>query len=215
MDDHEPKPSLESLLLEMIANQQSIHDAVAGLYERLNRLEENLSDSNDSNGDGDAFFAAIVDENGEDGLFEDAKQAVIEAGKASTSYLQRKLRIGYSRAVRLMDLLEEGGVIGAQEGSKPREILMSADKASQVTDNMDGLFYKFTKEDFEEEDDDLYEDAKAAVIKAGKASVSLLQAKLRVGYSRAARLLDLLEENGVIGLQEGKKTTRKVLIDKD
>jgi S-DNA-T family DNA segregation ATPase FtsK/SpoIIIE len=48
---------------------------------------------------------------------------VIEAGKASTSYLQRKLRIGYSRAARLMDMMEERGVIGPADGSAPREIL--------------------------------------------------------------------------------------------
>lgn len=59
----------------------------------------------------------------DDDLYEDAKQAVLEAGKASTSYLQRKLRIGYSRAARLMDILEQQGVIGAQDGSKAREVL--------------------------------------------------------------------------------------------
>ena len=56
-------------------------------------------------------------------MYDEAKQAVIEAGKASTSYLQRKFRIGYSRAARLMDLLEEGGVIGPQNGSEPRRII--------------------------------------------------------------------------------------------
>jgi len=59
----------------------------------------------------------------DDDLYEDARQVVIEAGKASTSYLQRKLRVGYSRAARLMDILEERGVIGPADGSKPREIL--------------------------------------------------------------------------------------------
>ncbi len=59
----------------------------------------------------------------DDELYEDAKAAVIEAGKASTSYIQRKLRVGYSRAARLMDLLEERGVIGAADGAKPRNIL--------------------------------------------------------------------------------------------
>lgn len=59
----------------------------------------------------------------EDDMYEDAKQAVLEAGKASTSYLQRKLRIGYSRAARLIDLLEQHGVIGPADGAKPREIL--------------------------------------------------------------------------------------------
>ena len=55
---------------------------------------------------------------------EDAKYAVMEAGKASTSYLQRKLRIGYSRAARLMDILEEQGVIGPADGARPREVLI-------------------------------------------------------------------------------------------
>jgi S-DNA-T family DNA segregation ATPase FtsK/SpoIIIE len=72
----------------------------------------------------DSFMKSLTgSEDVEDDLYEDAKQAVIEAGKASTSYLQRKLRVGYSRAARLIDLLEENGVIGPQDGAKPREIL--------------------------------------------------------------------------------------------
>ena len=52
-----------------------------------------------------------------------AKRTVIEAGKASTSYLQRKLGVGYARAAKLIDLLEERGVIGPGEGAKPRSII--------------------------------------------------------------------------------------------
>lgn len=59
----------------------------------------------------------------DDELYEDARAAVIEAGKASTSYIQRKLRIGYSRAARLMDILEQRGVIGPADGSKPRSVI--------------------------------------------------------------------------------------------
>ena len=77
---------------------------------------------------GEAAFGSMGGGDDDD-LFEEAKQAVIEAGKASTSYLQRKLRIGYSRAARLMDILEERGVIGPQDGSKPREILAGQDGA--------------------------------------------------------------------------------------
>ncbi len=63
------------------------------------------------------------DEDVDDSLYEESRVAVIEAGKASTSYLQRKLRIGYARAARIMDMLEERGVIGPGDGAKPREVL--------------------------------------------------------------------------------------------
>ena len=72
----------------------------------------------------DSFFTSFSDDD-EDDLYDTAKEAVQEAGKASTSYLQRKLRVGYSRAARLMDMLEENEVIGPADGSKPREILES------------------------------------------------------------------------------------------
>ena len=60
----------------------------------------------------------------EDDLYEEAREIVVQAGKASTSYLQRKLRIGYARAARLMDILEENQVIGAGDGAKPRDVLI-------------------------------------------------------------------------------------------
>lgn len=65
----------------------------------------------------------------EDEIYEAAKEAVIEIGKASTSYLQRTLNIGYSRAARLIDKLEEDGVIGKGDGAKPREVLIKPEDA--------------------------------------------------------------------------------------
>jgi S-DNA-T family DNA segregation ATPase FtsK/SpoIIIE len=56
-------------------------------------------------------------------MYDEAKRVVIEAGKASTSYIQRKLRVGYARAARLMDILEERGVIGPADGARPREVI--------------------------------------------------------------------------------------------
>lgn len=80
----------------------------------------------DSDNSPDAFFSASIgSDEDEDELYSEAKQAVIEANKASTSFLQRKLRIGYSRAARLIDALEENGIIGAQDGAKSRAILSS------------------------------------------------------------------------------------------
>ena len=72
-----------------------------------------------------ALFSSTLDgsDEQEDELYNEAHQIIIDAGKASTSYLQRKLRIGYARAARLMDMLEDRGIIGQADGSKPREVL--------------------------------------------------------------------------------------------
>jgi S-DNA-T family DNA segregation ATPase FtsK/SpoIIIE len=76
----------------------------------------------------------VGDDDVDDDLYEQARVAVEEVGRASTSYLQRKLRIGYSRAARLIDLLEERGVIGAADGSRPREVLSRSGAAAEATD---------------------------------------------------------------------------------
>ena len=62
----------------------------------------------------------------EEPLLDEAVQAIIEAGRASTSLLQRRLKVGYGRAARIMDLLEEKCVIGPGEGAKPREVLVTS-----------------------------------------------------------------------------------------
>ena len=73
----------------------------------------------DGDGDGDELFA-------------EAKEIVVKAQKASTSYLQRKLRIGYARAARLMDLLEDAGVVGSADGSRAREVLIHEDEGGTI-----------------------------------------------------------------------------------
>jgi len=72
---------------------------------------------------------------GEDPLYEEAKRVVIQARKASASLLQRRLRLGYARAARLIDTLEEKGVVGPGEGAKPREILIKTEEENK--DNED------------------------------------------------------------------------------
>jgi len=70
-------------------------------------------------------LGTIKKEEIEDEHFYEAAKLFIESGTASVSLLQRRLRIGYTRAARLMDFLEEKGVVGGYEGSKPREVLMT------------------------------------------------------------------------------------------
>jgi S-DNA-T family DNA segregation ATPase FtsK/SpoIIIE len=76
------------------------------------------------------------DSNEHDELFQDAVRLVIEFGKASTSLLQRRLRIGYGRAAHLIDLMERDGIVGAADGPKPREVLKRPDWLSEVEETM-------------------------------------------------------------------------------
>jgi S-DNA-T family DNA segregation ATPase FtsK/SpoIIIE len=67
----------------------------------------------------------LAEDTSDDSFYEDAKRLVIEAGKASTSFLQRKLGIGYARAAHLIDMLEKSGVIGPDRGGRPRKVILS------------------------------------------------------------------------------------------
>jgi len=85
-------------------------------------------------GSGDGGDEVGEDEN--DPLFNDAVRLVVEFGKASTSLLQRRLRIGYGRAAHLIDLMERDGIVGAADGPKPREVLKRPNWISEVEESM-------------------------------------------------------------------------------
>ena len=82
----------------------------------------------EKSGDG----GSAEDSQEDDALFDDAVRLVFEFGKASTSLLQRRLRIGYGRAAHLIDMMERDGLVGPADGSKPREILKSPGYFAEV-----------------------------------------------------------------------------------
>jgi S-DNA-T family DNA segregation ATPase FtsK/SpoIIIE len=81
---------------------------------------------------GDGEVADEVD----DELYQDAVRVVCEMGRASTSTLQRRLRVGYGRAARLIDLMEKDGIVGPPDGSKPREVLKKKDWMRDFDESM-------------------------------------------------------------------------------
>lgn len=103
-----------------------------------------------------------LDSGDSDPLIEEAIQIVVDSGKASTSYLQRRMKIGYSRAARIVDILEEMGIIGEQNGSKSREVLIDEwpqggyeeeeDDEEEISDEEEGVDYE---EDEDSDDEDL------------------------------------------------------------
>ena len=101
--------------------------------------EEGVTEKHRQGGVMDAGY----DDNGDE-LFDEARDTVVRAGKASASYLQRRLKIGYARAARLLDLLEQRGIIGAGDGAKPRAIL-----AASPVEDVDGRHYAEATEDEE------------------------------------------------------------------
>lgn len=99
---------------------QTEYDEAA--HEQIARMAEEIGTKKKGGGGGDAAGAAG---DGTDEVFEEAVRVVVEAQMASTTLLQRKLKLGYARASRVMDELEEHNIVGPFQGSKPREVLIT------------------------------------------------------------------------------------------
>jgi S-DNA-T family DNA segregation ATPase FtsK/SpoIIIE len=91
----------------------------------IKEIEENAELVGLSKSDREKKSAEIGELDLSDDKLDEAIDAVIDAGQASTSYLQRKLKLGYGRAARLIDIMEQMGVVGTFEGSKPRQVIMT------------------------------------------------------------------------------------------
>ena len=99
---------IKTIVDECIKQQKAIYDP------RFN---------DDADNSGSNYVSDKDDVSGDDPLYNDALEFVVSTGKASASLLQRKFKIGYNRAARLIDELEDRGIVGPQQGSKPREVL--------------------------------------------------------------------------------------------
>ncbi|MEK7479529.1 MAG: DNA translocase FtsK [Patescibacteria group bacterium] len=103
-------------------NKEAVQEEKEEAKEQVEEFEE-LGERAGENGKRVNFEEYAVGDDSDE-LYEDAVEVVRAAGKASTSLLQRRLKVGYARAARLMDMMEERGVVGPGEGAKPREVLL-------------------------------------------------------------------------------------------
>ena len=191
----------------------------------------------------------------DDPKLRDAVETIIACGKISTSLLQRRLEVGYGRAARLIDRMEELGLISAANGNTPRKVLVTRDDcerlglpipypASELSDFpcvtmpyeaglekeepsadafsldlIESFLVKprlpveepFCGEEEETDEDELLPAAIGTMVLAGKLSTSLLRRRLKVGYGRAARLIDRIEELGYVSAPNGNEPRRVLL----
>jgi DNA segregation ATPase FtsK/SpoIIIE, S-DNA-T family len=107
-------------------SEEEVHRVVKYIVE--NNPSENYTAENESITTAERESSGSTHDGGDDPLFAEAKRLALESGKVSASLLQRRLRVGYARGARLLDMLEEQGIIGQAEGNKPREIIMSEER---------------------------------------------------------------------------------------
>ena len=96
------------------------------------KYSEAILESIENNNKSDKELAEEVDDDDTDPFLMDAMDVVVETGQASTSFIQRKFKVGYARAGRIIDQLEERGVISGYQGSKPRQVLMTKERLEEL-----------------------------------------------------------------------------------
>ena len=146
---------------DAFVSEEEVANVTEYLKEGANvEYDESIVEKTTNGGTMNMFGGASDDQ---DPLFAEAKEAILEAGKASASFLQRRLKVGYARAARILDELEMAGIIGPGDGAKPREILAQAEPETMNSGSECNVFNndEDTEEELEEEiEDDLEEETK-------------------------------------------------------
>ena len=117
-----------------LVTEDEIKRVVKFIVDQKNTYEEKTGEEMSRNIQDESLveFKEVESDNEEGAVYEAAKEEVIRSGKASATLLQRRLRIGYPKAARILDMLEEKGIVGPADGAKPREVY-----APRVSDGMD------------------------------------------------------------------------------
>lgn len=127
-----------------------------------------------------------------DEKYDEAVQLVLETRQASTSMLQRRLRVGYNQAARMIEMMEHEGIVGPSDGVKPREVLGRNERAHNDVPQ-DLLAREF-------------EESVERAMETMQASISMLHRMLRGAYRRgAAHMVELMEQEGIVSLSDGCK----------
>jgi S-DNA-T family DNA segregation ATPase FtsK/SpoIIIE len=123
--DEKEVRSVVNFINETAAKEDFRHDEVSQKFEEGLKMIEDQAKAKEGGDDYD------MGGDGDDPMYEEAKRVVLETRKASTSFLQRRLRLGYARAARMIDILEQNGIIGPGDGAKPREVLLTSEEIAQ------------------------------------------------------------------------------------
>jgi DNA segregation ATPase FtsK/SpoIIIE-like protein len=158
---------------------------------------------------------ALLGEHNE--VFKKALALCVQKRRASIPVLQHGLSIGYEDALALLDKMTEQELIGNARGERPRLIMNLAFETVGLWEAQAVLDSETEDEEINGADlrrDEKYEEAIRIVIEMGRASTAVLQRRLRIGYGRAASIMDMMHHEGIVGAEDGSKP-REVLVKSD
>ncbi len=198
-------------VLDFLKEQYKDHTYDEELIKAINSAAEKCFRNESENG-GDNNADSVLN----DAYFIEAVEIAIRSGKVSTSLLQRKIRIGYAKAAKLIDAMEELGIIGAPCGQQPRDVLVTLDEWREMLSSHGIRVNNKVGENAEAapKSQEYYLFIKACdlAFAKGKISTSMLQRSLGIGYGKAANFIDTMEDIGLISGPCGQKP-RDVIAD--